>query len=303
VLISCTHPFFVIKFFCLKMRSIILRHFVAGQRLFIKSRFNLSTASTSVDEGEVGRFSALANLWWDDDGPMKALRSMNRLRVPWIRDTLRQIRRQQNTNESDSSSPSMPLDGFRILDVGCGAGFLTEPLARLGANVVGIDPSLENIEVAKRHATGRKDLDYEKRLIYYSKTIEQLVEDSGKDQFYDAVVASEVIEHVSSRETFVENCLRLTKSGGGCVFFTTINRTLLSRYLAIYMAENILNIVPRGMHDWEKFISPDDLQFLLEKNDDCYVRLVHGMMYNPLTNSWSWIRNTSVNYALYGVKK
>jgi len=293
------------------MRFIILRHLVAGQRLVIKSRFYLSTAaastssSSSVDENEVGRFSALANLWWDDDGPMKALRSMNRLRVPWIRDTLLQIRRQrrQISNEPDTSSPSMPLDGFRILDVGCGAGFLTEPLARLGAKVVGIDPSLENIEVAKRHASGRKDLDYEQRLIYYSKTIEQLVEEDGRDQLYDAVVASEVIEHVSSRETFVENCLRLTKSAGGCVFFTTINRTLLSRYLAIYMAENILNLVPRGMHDWEKFISPDDLQFLVEKNDDCYVRLVHGMMYNPLVNSWSWIRNTSVNYALYGVKK
>jgi len=279
------------------------RIFCSPPRVYVSS----STASTStVDEGEVGRFSALADSWWSEDGPMKALRSMNRLRVPWIRDTLLQVRRQHG--QPVVATTSYPLDGFRILDVGCGADFLTEPLARLGANVVGIDPASENIEVAKEHAARKKDeLGYEKRLVYYSKTVENLAEESkfaaGEERFFDAVVASEVVEHVSNREMFVENCLRLVKPGGGCVFFTTINRTTTSRLLAIFMAESVLRIVPRGMHDWEKFTPPEDLQFLVEKNGDCYVRLVHGMWYNPVKNSWSWSRNTNVNYALSGVKK
>jgi len=287
------------------MRILMFRRFAFVGR----SRFSTASASTStVDDGEIGRFSSLANVWWNEEGPMKALRSMNRLRVPWIRDTLLRV---GNRRGPPIDNPIFrPLNGFRILDVGCGAGFLTEPLARLGANVVGIDPSLENIRAAKEHAIKYKDeLGYENRLVYSTKTVEELAEESFKDRgnnenLFDAVVASEVIEHVSSREAFVDNCLRLTKSGGGgCVFFTTINRTALSRLLAIYVAENILRIVPRGMHDWEKFVSPDDLQFLLEKNDECNVRLVHGLRYNPLTNSWSWTRDTSVNYALCGVKK
>lgn len=298
--------------FSVSMRSVIFPRILCHRVLCFSSRLHFSTANAStstVDQEEIGRFSALASIWWKDDGPMKALRSMNSLRVPWIRDTLLQVQTRSGQEiKSPLSHQHQPLHGFRILDVGCGAGFLTEPLARLGANVVGIDPSLENIEVAKEHASGRKDeLDYGSRLVYFAKTVEDLVNESelqqGEEQLFDAVVASEVVEHVSNRDTFVESCLRLAKSSGGCIFFTTINRTVMSRLLAIYMAENVLRIVPRGMHEWEKFTSPDDLQFLMEKNGDCDVRLVHGMRYNPITNSWSWTRYTSVNYALCGVKK
>lgn len=292
----------------LLMHFVLIRRFVSPRILCSPSSFHFSSAMAStstVDEGEVSRFAALADTWWSENGPMKALRAMNRLRVPWIRDTLLQVRRQYSHKINEASS--CPLEGLRILDVGCGAGFLTEPLARIGATVVGIDPASENIEVAKEHAMRMKDeLGYETRLTYYSKTVEDLVEESklksDQEKHFDAVVASEVVEHVSNRELFVENCLRLVKPGGGCVFFTTINRTMTSRLLAIFMAENILRIVPRGLHEWDKFTPPDDLQFLVEKNGDCYVRLVHGMWYNPITNSWSWSRNTSVSYALCGVK-
>jgi len=274
------------------MRSFLCLGLVQGRGL-AKWGVRLASGVSTVDEKEVGRFSGLSGEWWREDGAMKALRSMNRLRVPWIRDTLLQYRGQRL--DPTLASPSRPLTGFRILDVGCGAGFLSEPLARLGASVLGIDPTSENILVAREHLKARNE---QLNLVYEVKTVEELTGVS-----FDAVVASEVIEHVSSRETFVDKCLALTTSDGGCIFFTTISRTWMARVLAIFAAEEVLRILPRGMHDWNKFSTPEDLQFLLERNADCSVRLQHGMLYNPLTNSWSWIRDTNVNYALCAVKK
>ncbi|XP_021245339.1 ubiquinone biosynthesis O-methyltransferase, mitochondrial isoform X1 [Numida meleagris] len=248
----------------------------------------LSTSQSSVDPKEMRKFQLLAHRWWDEQGEYSALHSMNDIRVPFIRDTL--------LNMGSAYQRGSPLSGIKILDVGCGGGLLSEPLGRLGASVTGIDPLEENIRTADQHKSFDPVL--AKRIQYKASSLEEIVEESVET--FDVIVASEVVEHVADLEMFIKCCSRVLKPGGS-LFVTTINKTQLSYILGIVVAEKIAGIVPEGTHEWEKFVPPEDLERLLEANGFS-VKTVNGMLYNPLTGSWSWMESTSINYALHAVK-
>uniref|UniRef100_A0A8D0BWR5 Ubiquinone biosynthesis O-methyltransferase, mitochondrial n=1 Tax=Salvator merianae TaxID=96440 RepID=A0A8D0BWR5_SALMN len=247
-----------------------------------------STSHTTVDPREIRKFQLLAHKWWDEQGEYAALHSMNDIRVPFIRDTVLNMRSEHELGR--------PLSGLSILDVGCGGGLLTEPLGRLGASVTGIDPLEDNIKTAELHKSFDPVLD--KRIQYKSCTLEDIVEESSET--FDVVIASEVVEHVADLETFVRSCGEVLKPEGS-LFITTINKSQLSYIFGIVVAERVLGIVPAGTHDWEKFVPPEELERLLESNG-FLVKTVKGMLYNPLFGSWSWIGSTSINYALHAVK-
>ncbi|NWI71075.1 COQ3 protein, partial [Todus mexicanus] len=255
-------------------------------RLTVKRLF--STLHSSVDSAEMKKFQLLAHKWWDEEGEYSALHSMNDIRVPFIRDTL--------LNMSSNYHLGSPLAGIKILDVGCGGGLLSEPLGRLGASVTGIDPLEDNIRTADRHKSFDPVL--AKRIQYKSSSLEEIVEESMET--FDVIVASEVVEHVADLEMFIKCCSQVLKPEGS-LFITTINKTQLSYVLGIVVAEKIMGIVPDGTHEWEKFVPPEELERLLESNGFS-VKAVNGMLYNPLSGSWSWTESTSVNYALHAVK-
>uniref|UniRef100_I3IU63 Ubiquinone biosynthesis O-methyltransferase, mitochondrial n=1 Tax=Oreochromis niloticus TaxID=8128 RepID=I3IU63_ORENI len=263
-------------------------HFNAS---FLFVCFVRSASHSTVDPDELRKFQSLANKWWDEQGEFAALHAMNDLRVPFIRDNLLNVHRARH--------PGKPLAGLKILDVGCGGGLLTEPLGRLGAKVLGIDPVENSIGTAQLHSSFDPDLC--ERVSYQVCTLEELSggEDEGAGHF-DAVVASEVVEHLADLETFAFCCSQVLKPGGS-LFITTINKTNLSYVLGIVVAEQLLRIVPNGTHDWEKFVSPVDLECLLESHGFS-VQSVKGMLYNPLSGAWSWTDSTAINYALHAVK-
>ncbi|XP_022697395.1 ubiquinone biosynthesis O-methyltransferase, mitochondrial-like isoform X1 [Varroa jacobsoni] len=242
---------------------------------------------SSVKQKNERDFMKLKNEWWIPRGEFEVLSRMNKLRVPLITDVLRECR------EGDhGEQPMNLLKGYKIIDVGCGGGLLTEPLARLGAAVTGLDIVETNIDTARAHAD--KDPKISDRITYVCGRIEDM-----KEQF-DALVASEVIEHVESVELFIKHCSRVVKPRGH-LFFTTINRTLLSLLIAKIGAEYIFNCVPRGLHDWRLFVTPEELQLQLAKHN-CAVARTKGMMYNPITGQWRWIDTEAVSYALHAVK-
>ncbi|XP_014440658.2 ubiquinone biosynthesis O-methyltransferase, mitochondrial isoform X2 [Tupaia chinensis] len=247
-----------------------------------------STSQTTVDSSEVKTFQALAQKWWDEEGIYAPLHSMNDLRVPFIRDNL--------LKAVANHQPGKPLSGMKILDVGCGGGLLTEPLGRLGASVTGIDPVDKNIKIARCHKSFDPVLD--KRIEYRACSLEEIVEETTET--FDAVVASEVVEHVIELETFIQCCCQVLKPSGS-LFITTINKTQLSYALEIVFAEQIAGLVPRGTHTWEKFVSPEKLESILESNG-LSVQTVAGMVYNPFLGYWHWSENTSLNYAVHAVK-
>ncbi|XP_026288154.1 ubiquinone biosynthesis O-methyltransferase, mitochondrial [Frankliniella occidentalis] len=250
------------------------------------------SSQTSVDPSTVSHHSKLAENWWDDSGFLKALQSMNSLRVPLVRDGLFQT----GAACSDRKNTPRPLEGLNIVDVGCGGGLLSEPLARLGASVTGIDASAELIEIAQQHA--QLDPSLQNRLTYIHTLAEtHACEAEAK---YDAVVSSEVIEHVKDKHFFIEQCTKLLKPRGS-LFITTLNRTTLSWLGGVVMAEYVARLVPQGTHQWELFIQPSELQIMLEKYG-CFTKLLHGMCYNPLTDEWHWSQNVSINYAIHAVK-
>ena len=254
-------------------------------------RLNLSSQS-SVDPSTVSHHGKLANEWWDETGSLKALHSMNSLRVPLVREGLFLT---GVANNIKKNSPR-PLEGLQIADVGCGGGLLSEPLARLGACVTGIDASSELTELAEHHS--KLDPSVGSRVVYINTTAEAHALEAFEK--YDAVVSSEVLEHVVDKHFFLEQCLKMLKPGGS-IFLTTLNRTTQSWLGGIIAAEYILRLVPKGTHEWDQFIQPQELQMMLEKCG-CSTKLVHGMCYNPLTDEWKWSKNVSINYAIHAVK-
>jgi 2-polyprenyl-6-hydroxyphenyl methylase/3-demethylubiquinone-9 3-methyltransferase len=240
---------------------------------------NARNRAASVDDAEIGRFSKLAATWWDPKGPMAALHKFNPLRLSYIR--------AQAAAHFDLDPKKLDcLKGLRMLDIGCGAGILSEPLARLGASMVGADPAEENIEAARAHAeaTGVS-------VDYRATTAEGLAE--AGEQF-DIVLAMEVVEHVVDVPAFVETCADMVKPGG-LLFAATINRTLKSFALAIVGAEYVLRWVPRGTHQWDKFVKPEELELALE---DAGLEVIgeRGVIYNLLIDRWQLSSDMDVNY-------
>ncbi|XP_077977280.1 ubiquinone biosynthesis O-methyltransferase, mitochondrial-like [Glandiceps talaboti] len=244
---------------------------------------------TKTTEEEVKKFQQFSQVWWNETGDMEALHLLNRLRVPLIRDGLLQ-------EDGRSAEGPLPLQGYRVLDVGCGGGILSEPLGRLGANVTGIDLSEELIDVAELHSL--HDPLVTQNVKYVCGAIEDLL--ATEMENYDAVVASEVLEHIVDLRSFVEVCCDMVKPGGS-LFITSINKTAMAYALAVVAAETF-NIVPKGSHEWDKLVSLQELEALLEGNG-FQVRLVHGSIYNPVCKKWSWIPSTSGNFAVHAVKR
>ncbi len=240
-----------------------------------------ASAQSTVDPAEVARFSKLSEEWWDPKGKMAPLHRINPLRLGYIRDAC--CRRFERNAKSLGC-----LDGLRVLDIGCGAGLLCEPLARLGAQVIGIDPSETNIAVAKLHAS-RSNLPID----YRATTVEQL---DPRERF-DVVLAMEVVEHVADLALFMDRCAALLKPQGLMVV-STLNRTLKSFALAIVGAEYVLRWLPRGTHQWNKFVTPQELAAHLDRNRLGVVDQV-GVVYSPFADRWSISSgDVDVNYML-----
>ncbi|NGX98378.1 MAG: bifunctional 2-polyprenyl-6-hydroxyphenol methylase/3-demethylubiquinol 3-O-methyltransferase UbiG [Candidatus Afipia apatlaquensis] len=237
-----------------------------------------SPSASTVDPGEVARFSELSEQWWDPKGKMAPLHKINPLRLAYIRDAA--------CRKFDRNPKSLNcLSGLRILDIGCGAGLLCEPLTRLGAQVIGVDPSATNIAVAKLHAErGHLSIDYR------CTTIEEM---DPRERF-DIVLAMEVVEHVVNVGMFLDRCAALLKPTSMMVA-STINRTWKSFALAIVGAEYILRWLPRGTHQWDKFVTPAELTHHLERNK-LAISDQAGVVYNPLADRWSLSSDMDVNY-------
>ncbi|KAJ6633165.1 Ubiquinone biosynthesis O-methyltransferase, mitochondrial [Pseudolycoriella hygida] len=244
------------------------------------------------DDGDIQRHANLAAEWWKPTGPMIALHSLNQIRVPFIRDGLLST----GVGDEKYKNTSRSLHGLHLLEVGCGAGILTEQLARIHAKMTSIDPGSDVIDVARDHVL--KDEDLASRITYRNEPIElHCIENSCK---YDAVIVSEVLEHVNNKAKFLENCVSTVKPGGS-IFITTFNKTFCSWLGAIILAENVANLVPKGTHDWEQFISPIDVQRILDQMN-CSTILSNGFVYEFWRDTWRWTRSTNLSYALHAVK-
>ncbi len=244
------------------------------------------TTSPSIDPAEVARFSAQAAHWWDPEGPFRPLHRFNPARLAYIRDQLCAY------FGRDGRAPA-PLNGLRLLDIGCGGGLVCEPMARLGAAVVGADASYENTGAASAHAQAQG------LAIDYRHTSAEALAEAGEP--FDIVLNLEVIEHVADRGAFLAACAQLLKPGG-IMILATLNRTLKAYGLAVLGAEYVLGWLPRGTHDWNKFITPEELSALLAAQG-LHVTGRTGVSYQILTSRWALSPDMDVNYMLCAVKR
>ena len=237
----------------------------------------------SVNKKEIEKFSKMAAEWWDPSGKFKPLHKFNPIRIRYIKENI--------INSFKLKSKKKPLDKINILDIGCGGGLLSEPMTRLGANVTGIDASSKNINIAKLHAKKNK-----LKINYLCSSPEKL---KIKKKF-DVILNMEIIEHVEDINFFINSCSKLLKKNG-LMFIATLNKTLKSYLFAIIGAEYVLRWLPIGTHDWEKFVKPEDLKKILNKNN-LKLEKLDGMNFNIISDEWSVSSDTSINYIVKSIK-
>ncbi len=246
----------------------------------------MNTATGTVDAGEIAKFEAMAAEWWDPTGKFKPLHMMNPVRLDYITSQIA-------AEFGRDLKADKPFEGLRILDIGCGGGLLSEPMARLGADVVGADAAPRNIPVAQIHAeqSGLK--------IDYRHTTAEAMAEAGEQ--FDIVLNMEVVEHVADPLAYLTACQRLLKPNG-LMLCSTINRNPKSFAMAIVGAEYVMRWLPKGTHEWSKFITPDELFDLISKAGLTPVDR-KGYVFNPITWGWSISdRDLSVNYVTASTK-
>lgn len=245
------------------------------------TRSNGLMSATTVNPEEVAKFSAMAEEWWDPAGKFKPIHALQPVRLAYIREqVLSRFGREGNGMR--------PFEGLGLLDVGCGGGLLSEPMARLGARVTGIDAAEENLSIASAHAE-TSGLE----IAYRATPVEALAE-SGET--FDVVLAMEVVEHVEDVALFLESCARCV-APGGLIVLSTLNRTARAWALAVVGAEYVLGWLPRGTHDWKKFLTPEEIETMLRRSGlDPLGRA--GMTYHPLAGEWRRSTDLGVNYML-----
>ena len=236
----------------------------------------------SIDPSEVAKFTAMAAEWWDPKGKFKPLHKFNPVRLGFIRDTV-------ETHFGLDLGAKRPFEGLRILDIGCGGGLVSEPMTRLGASVTAVDASEANIKTAMTHAEqGGLEIDFR------AGTVEELIE-AGEAAF-DVVLNLEVVEHVADPDQFLKDCASLVKPGG-LMFVATLNRTAKAFALAIVGAEYVLGWLPKGTHEFEKFLRPDEIESPL-KAAGLEVDPPQGVSFNPIADQWRLSGDTKVNYMM-----
>lgn len=235
--------------------------------------------ATTINDAEIAKFTAMAEEWWSPTGKFKPLHKFNPVRLGYIREHLL-------AHFGRDGTAMRPFDGLTILDVGCGGGLLCEPLARLGATVTGVDAAERNIAIARLHAENSGlDIDYR------ATTSETLAAAGEK---YDMVLNMEVVEHVDNVPLYMKSCADLVKPGG-LALTATLNRTARAYALAIVGAERVLRWLPKGTHDWNKFLTPDEIKTLLTRNG-LRVTGETGVVFHPLADEWRRSRDMGVNY-------
>ena len=242
-----------------------------------------SAQASSVDPAEVEKFSRIATEWWDPRGKFAPLHRFNPVRLSFIRD-------QAATRFGRPMAGPNPFAGLSLLDIGCGGGLLSEPMARLGFEVTGVDASARNIGTASAHAAGSG-----LEIAYRNVTVEELLAAGGAESF-DVVLNMEVVEHVADPGRFLRDASRLLKPGGLMVV-ATLNRTLKALATAKIGAEYILRWLPQGAHDWRRFLTPEEIRLFLS-SEAVAVQGPFGVSYSPLADRWSLSADASVNYMM-----
>ena len=240
--------------------------------------------NSTINKSELEKFTNLANEWWKYDGKFKTLHKFNPVRLDFI---IKQIKK----NYEISDSKEQPLTSLKILDIGCGGGLMCEPLARLGAEVTGIDAVEKNIKSAQIHAE-KNNL----KIKYMLNAVEEL---SIKNK-YDVILNLEVIEHVDNQKMFISKSCNLVNDGG-LMFIATINKTIFSIIFAKYLAEYVLGFLPKGTHDWKKFLTPEDIYAMLIKNNFQVLESI-GISYKVISDQWVKSKNMEANYIVSAKK-
>lgn len=241
--------------------------------------------ATTINDAEVAKFTAMAEEWWDPKGKFKPIHKFNPVRLAYIREAVL-------THFRRDGSVMRPFEGLRILDVGCGGGLLSEPMARLGATVTGIDAAERNIRIASLHA-GQSGIE-----VTYRTTTSEALAAAGEQ--FDLVLNMEVVEHVDNVPLYMKSCADLV-APGGLMLTATLNRTARALAFAVFGAEYVLGWLPRGTHDWKKFLTPGEIRALLTRNGLTVIDET-GIVYHPLADEWRKSRDMAINYMMLAEK-